>query len=118
MVELNKIQNKSALFPLYYQIEESDIKPNKTWNQLCSIITQLPTSEAENIYLLILHHAHISESSEWKDIFNKKLPYKGKAYTQVGNELSYEPKGALYRLENLPVDLQILIGKYVTMITE
>lgn len=97
---------------LYEDVNSSIVVPSKSWQQLCSIINQLPEEEAENIYLLILHYYTVIENSGpyYPNIESKKLIYKGKTFENG--------KGAVFMLKNLPIPLQNIIAKYVTMITE
>ena len=97
------------MFPLYEEIEKSDVKATKTWTQYCSIIYQLSEKENEIILLLILHHYNtrvgINENNK------QKLPYRGKVLGDVG-------KSVFFQLKYLPIELQNIIAKYITIITE
>lgn len=76
------------------------------WRQICPIINQLPMENREKIYIMIVHHQHVEERTNFKTTKNKStIPYEGKTF-DTG-------KGVLYNPTKLPVRLQEIIVQYV-----
>ena len=98
-----------SLFPLYEKIVnsiEEDEEPLN--NKDCSIITKLPNEHIEIVYLLILHHWILSNKNR-ATALKKETPYNSRFIAKN--------RGLTFKLNNLPVDLQKIIHKYLVLIT-
>jgi hypothetical protein len=75
----------------------------------CSKISMLTETYAEDIYLLILHY-YVSEKQNKEKLLANELPYSSKTVSKDG-------KGIVFKLALLPEELQKIIFRYLTLIS-
>jgi len=75
------------------------------WNKYASLISALPQKYLRDIYLL-MYHCSCLEGSSGKN----STPYKGKVFESG--------KGVLYTIENITIDTQMLLIKYLIHVHE
>ena len=78
----------------------------------CATINKLPIIHRENIFLIIIHYAQITnnKSGIHEGSYVKGIPYSGK--------VGAKGKGVSYDVSNLPVKLQKLITTYLYYISK
>ena len=92
-------------FPLYSELNSKQLEAPIEPCRLSAIINSLSTDKAEIIYVLILHHYRLNDSSEKTKRSRKVTPYGGKPFPTG--------KGIVYPLNQLPGDLLQVITKYL-----
>lgn len=109
----------AVAFPLYDQLRQLVIdSPSKAvpdWPRLNAVCAQLPDTNRETIYALILHHhqLHGQEGRQRRVQKATLIPYGGKTFENG--------KGALFDIDasqSLPSELQSIIAAYISAITE
>lgn len=93
--ELNKIPNPEETL-------------ENLWNKYAYLISPLPTEHVTNLYVIIYHCSILEGCDVTKG--KKILPYGGKNIDSG--------RGALYVIENLSHDTQMLLIKYLMTIHE
>jgi hypothetical protein len=94
-------------FPLYDELvkrsESNAAPPTDIWKYMMN----LPPEPTEVVFALIWHHAslHNALPTQVKTAKRFILPYQGKLF-EGG-------KGAVFRIDDLPIDLKTLIAIYV-----
>lgn len=75
----------------------------------CATINSLSQEHLEMIYVLILHHSMILKSK------SSEIPFSGKI---MGKGRGGEGKGIIYKVNDLPNDLQQIISGYLDEISK
>lgn len=108
--KVKTVEEVARKFKIYDELKE-DLKTSPVKDidkrRLCSIIAQVNIEHREIIYALILHHRKMEASNAKTWNIN---PYKGKTFDGG--------KGVRYNWDNLPVELQNIIIKYIEKISE
>ena len=75
---------------------------------VCSKISMMSGEVSENVYLLIL--CHYSDETNKDSLLEGELPYASKTVSKNG-------RGVIFKLHNLPEDLQKIIYRYVKIVS-
>jgi len=98
-------------FPLYDELvkrAETAVVPTDLWKYMMN----LPHDSVEVVFAIIWHYAtlHNALPTQVKTAKRFSLPYQGKLF-EGG-------KGAVFRIDDLPIDLKTLIAIYVNEVVK
>lgn len=104
---------------LKHLIETEHIQKNLDIQNICSTINKMSNEHCTVIFILILHHyltsGHINSSKKnliemlEKRTLSRVVTYRGKVMKSG--------KGIMYKINDLPIDLQMIIEKYIEIVS-